>query len=204
VEREPPPVTVTAPGSGAAPPDVLEAAPARPARLRLAAGLGVLAVAVVGAAVGLGGSDPASRPALERTPASGITATASLAGAPTDDPYTQRMTLVIDLPAADGPGEGAEVGLVDVRLRGFSVERDDAREVLPLGRFGRADRGRSTTVPVTALLEDCSIEPQARRDIDLTLRTGDGPDGAVRAVVEADVVRALDRLVGRACRRPRG
>jgi hypothetical protein len=59
-------------------------------------------------------------------------------------------------------------------------------------------------VPATAVVDDCSIEPQARRDVVLTVRTGAGPDGAVRAVVDEDVVRALDRLVSRTCRRPRG
>jgi hypothetical protein len=179
--------------------------------------LGLAVVVVLGAAAVTGGDDDdaAPAPALPtaapgRTVTSGITATAALAGAPVDQPYAQRLVLTVDLPAFDGRGDsggrllGDEVLLTGVRLRGFAVEPDDPRDLLPLGRFGRTTRGRSTTVAATAVVVDCSVEPQARRDIVLTVRTGDGPDGTVRAVVEADVVRALDRLVGRTCRRPRG
>lgn len=214
MDREPPPVTVTAPGYGGPPPDVLEGAPVRSGRPRSTAVLAVLALTVLGAAVVGGRSTappaPRSTPvAPEATDAAGITATASLAGAPTDEPYAQRLTLTVDLPPLDGEGaagrmRGDEAALVEVQVRGFTVRPDDAREVLPLGRFGVADRGRSTTVPATAVVADCSIETQARRDIVLTVRTGAGPEGSVRAVAEPDVVRALDRLVSRTCRRPRG
>lgn len=218
MDREPPPVTVTAPGAGGPPPDVLEQAPSNGRRAGPAAVLALLAVAVlVGAAVLGGGSGapaPPQRPAPPppaRTVTSGITATASLAGAATDDPYVQRLTLTVDLPAFDGRGDsggrllGDEVLLVDVRVRGFTVEPDDPRAPLPLGRFGRSTSGRSTTVPlaVTAVGDDCPVEPQPRRDLVLTVRTGDGPEGVVRATADAEVVRALDRLVGRTCR-PRG
>jgi hypothetical protein len=178
--------------------------------------LAVAAVAVLGAAAVRGGGSstaPAPRPTAAAPAAastSGITATASLAGAPTDEAYAQRLALTVDLPASDGTAIdgrrmlGDEAVLLDVRVRGFTVQPDDAREVLPLGRFGVANRGRSTTVPATAVVADCSVEPQAPRDIVLTVRTGGGPEGAVRAVAEADVVRALDLLVSRTCRRPRG
>jgi hypothetical protein len=177
------------------------------------AALVLVAVAVLGAAVVRGGSEPpapAPAPAPARTVPSGITATASLAGAATDEPYAQRLSLTVDLPPFDGRGDsggrllGDEVLLVDAQVRGFTVEPDDPRPAVPLGRFGRSHRGRSTTVSATAVVDDCSIEPQARRDIVLTVRTGAGPDGPVPVVADADVVRALDRLVSRTCRRPRG
>ena len=209
-------MTVTAPGSGGRPPDVLEGAPEPARRRRPLAVLALVGVVVLGAAAVRGGDDPVPdpRPAPPAAPAltavSGITATASLSGAPTDRAFEQRLTLTVDLPAFDGRGDsggrllGDEVLLVDVRVRGVAVERDDPRALLPLGRFGRTTEGRSTTVPATAVVADCSIEPQARRDVDLTVRTGEGPDGTVRAVVDTDVIRALDRLVARTCRRPRG
>ena len=216
MDREPPPVTVTAPGSGGPPPDLLEGAPARPRRPRPAVLLALVTVAVLGAAA-LRGSEPAAperRPApvapAVRTATSGIIATASLAGAATGSPYAQRLALTVDLPAFDGRGDsggrllGDEVLLVDVSARGFTVTPDDPRSPLPLGRFGRSTSGVSTTVPLQAVVDDCSIEPQARRDLVLSVRTGRGPDGAVRVSADADVVRALDALVSRTCRRPRG
>lgn len=207
-------MTVTAPGAGAPPPDLLESAPARRRRPWQPLALVVVAVAVLlGAAVHGGGDPPGAPPPVPALPQPvtwGITATASLAGAPVDQPYAQRLVLTVDLPAFDGRGDsggrllGDEVLLVETRVRGFTVEPDDPRAVVPLGRFGRSDRGRTTTVPATVVVDDCSIEPQARRDVVLTVRTGDGPDGTVQAGADADVVRALDRLVSRTCRRPRG
>ena len=210
-------MTVTAPGAGGPPSDLLERSPAPSRRPWTAAVLTVVAAVVLGAAVVGGVDEPAPVPPQAApapppliTPTSGITASASLAGAPTDQQYAQRFTLTVHLPPFDGRGDsggrllGDEVVLVGVRTRGFTVEPDDSRPLLPLGRFGRTTSGRSTTVPVTALVDDCSVEPQARRDIVLTVRTGDGPDGTVRARADRAVVRALDRLVSRACRRPRG
>jgi hypothetical protein len=217
VDREPPPVTVTAPGSQAAVPDLLAGAPERSGRVRPAVVLAVVGALVLGAAVLQGGSASAPPPAPRPTTAlpeagstAGITASASLAGAATDEPFAQRLTLVVDLPpldaaaGSDGRVLGDEAALLGVRLRGFAVRLDDEREALPLGRFGVASRGRSTTLPGTAVVVDCSIEPQARRDIVLFVRSGTGPPGVVRVVAESEVVRALDRLVGRTCRRPRG
>ena len=216
MDREPPPVTVTAPGSGRPPPDLPDRAVARPRAGGPAGVLALLAVVVVGAGVigGGGTTAPAPGPAPSgppaRTATSGITATASLAGAATDQPYVQRLALTVDLPASDGRSDGGgrprgdEVQLVDVRVRGFSVQADSSGAPVPLGRFGRSTEGRSTTVPVEAVVVDCSVDTQAPRDVDLTVRAGEGPDGTVRAATDADVVRALDRLVSRTCRRPRG
>ena len=197
---------------------MLESAPPRARRPWPTAALALLAAGVLVLAVVQGGAEPVGpapeRPAPppERTATSGITATASLAGAPTDQPYVQRLVLTVDLPAFDGRGDsggrllGDEVLLLDVSARGFTLETDDPRSPLPLGRFGRSTSGRSTTVPLaaTAVVDDCSVEPQARRDIVLTVATGEGPDGVVQAASEPEVVRALDRLVSRTCRRPRG
>ena len=216
MDREPPPVTVTASGRGGPPPDLLEGAPAASRRPwpTVVLGLVALAVAVLGSLTVRGTSEsPSPLPPASvqpRTVTSGITASASLAGAATDQPYAQRLTITVELPAFDGRSDsgdrllGDEVVLVDARVRGFTVEPDGPRGAVPLGRFGRSYTSRSTTVPATVVVDDCSVEPQARRDIVLTVRTGAGPEGTVRAVAEADVVRALDRLVSRTCRRPRG
>jgi hypothetical protein len=223
VDRERPPVTVTAPGSGGAPPDVLQGAPPRSGRRWPTAALVLVAVVVLGVAAVRGQGEtaapapsppagPPPAPPPELTPTSGITATASVAGATTDQPYVQRLTLTVGLPAYDGRSDsggrllGDEILLLDVSVRGFTLEPDDPRSPLPLGRFGRSTSGRTTTVPLaaTAVVDDCAVEPQARRDIVLTVATGDGPDGVVRAVAEPAVVRALDQLVSRTCRRPRG
>lgn len=214
MDREPPRVTVTAPGSGGLPPDVLESTPVRSRRPRSTVVPVALAAAVLGAAVvsTRASAPPPASAAHDLPSATGLTASASLAGAPTDEPYTQRLTLTVVLPAVDGTGGsgeaarmlGDEAVLVEVRALGFTVRLDDVREVLPLGRFGVANRGRSTTVPATAYVDDCSVDRQARRDIVLTVRNGAGPQAAVRAVAEPDLVRALDRLVTRACGRLRG
>lgn len=217
MDREPPAVTVSAPDPGGRPPDVLEGAPGSPRRRWPTAVLLVVALVALGAAVVRGGPSPAppearpqARPAplaSEAAGTAGITATASLGGAPTDDEQTQRLTFTVDLPALDaaaGRMLGDEAALVDVRVRGFSVRPDDAREVLPLGRFGVASRGRSTTVPATVVVDDCFLESEARRDIVLVVRTGAGPDGTVRVAADADVVGALDGLFRRTCRRWRG
>jgi hypothetical protein len=173
----------------------------------------LLVVVVLGVAAVRSGPPPSpdSGPAPVRPPARapdlGITASAALGGAAVDEPYVQRLTLTVDLPASAGRSDGRaleDVLLLEVRLRGFAVGADDPRSPLPLGSSRRTDAARSTTVPLEAVVDDCSIEPQARRDIDLRVRTGAGPDAAVRAVADAEVVRALDRLVSRTCRRPRG
>lgn len=200
MDRQPPPVTVTAPGSGPLP-DQPDAAPSRRPRW-IAPGLVLAAGAVLVGAVRSGAGEDPPAPRL----ASGITATASLAGAATDSAYAQRLSVTVDLPASAGQRDrpSAAVLLVRVVARGFAVQSDDPRSPLPLGRFGRASRARSTTVPLEAVVTDCSVETTAPRALVLTVRTGDGRDELVPVASDADVVRALDRLVSRTCRRPRG
>lgn len=215
------PVTVTTPGGGAGPGEVLSSGrPPRPGPPRAVSGLAAAATAVLAAGLlvaqhvrrpteaprAAAPVPPFSRPVAD----DGITATATLGGAPTGQMYTQRLTLTVVLEPYDGRGEpglrllGDEVALVDVRLRGFAVVPDDRRTPVPLGRFGRSNVGRATTVPLEASLTDCSIEPQARRDIVVLLRSGEGPVEQLGAAVQPELVRALDRVVSRTCRRPRG
>ena len=220
MEREPPPVVVTVPGRGGRSAELLSGGPdlrpprgPLPRRVRLLALTGVALVTaglLVAQDARTADEPPPPASAGQGNDRDGLTATASLGAARTDERYTQRLTLTAVLEPYDGLGGsgdrllGDEVGLLDVRVRGFSVVPDDVRVPIPLGRFGRARSGRSTTVPLEAVVDDCSVEPQARREVLLTVRTGDGPEQELRAVVEPDVVRALDRLVSRTCRRPRG
>jgi hypothetical protein len=225
------PVTVSAPGTsartsgaGGPPPDDLLASQ-RPPRAAGPRRVGVTALAgAVVLAAGLLVAQDVRRPAGVPPPAAaaargpagaaddddGVTATATLGAARTDQRYVQRLTLTVVLEPYDGRGDsgarllGDEVALVDVRVRGFAVVPDDRRTPIPLGRFGRRNVGRATTVPLAAAVTDCSVSPQARREVDLDLRTGEGPVEVLQAAVQPDLVRALDRVVSRACRRPRG
>lgn len=230
MERDRPPVvlvTVATPAGaagGAAEPgreDLLASQrPARPAVRRLVRVLAPAATTVLAAGL-LVAQD--AREAADAPPASaarspavvpaaddGLTATASLGAARTDQRFVQRLTLTVVFEPYDGRGDsgprllGDEVALVDVRVRGFTVVPDDRRTPIPLGRFGRSNVGRSTTVPLEAAVSDCPPDVQAPREIALDLRTGDGPVEVVRAAVQPELVRALDRVVSRACRRPRG
>ena len=218
------PVTVSTPGDGggdAASGDLLASgsAPGRPLARRTKvlalAGACVLAAGLLVAQVGREPGDgpspaPAPPPAGAAPADDDLTAVATLGAARTDQPFLQRLTLTVVLEPDDGGGDGSgrgladEVALLDVRVRGFAVVPDDRRRPIPLGRFGRADVGRATTVPLQAFVADCSVEPQARREVDLDVRTGQGPVAVLRAAVQPELVRALDRLVSRTCRRPRG
>ena len=149
--------------------------------------------------------------AAAAAPADGsLTATATLGGAPPARLYAQRLTLTVVLEPYDGRGEpggrllGDEVTLVDVRVRGFVLVPADRSLPVSLGRFSRSHVGRATTVPLDAVLIDCSLSPQAPRELLLGVRTGQAPAEVVRAAVHPELVRALDRVVARTCRRPRG
>lgn len=230
MERDRPPVvpvTVSLPGragagDAASPDDLLGSDhPRRPApsrRTRVLV-LGAAAALAAGVLVVRDVREPpqpppapeaAQRPAGTATVDDGLTATASLGAARTDERYVQRLTLTVVLEPYDGRGErgtrllGDEVALLDVRVRGFAVVPDDRRTPIPLGRFGRANVGRATTLSLEAFVTDCSVEPQARREVHLDVRTGEGPVEVLRAAVQPELVRALDRVVSRACRRPRG
>lgn len=228
MERDRPPVvTVSAPAGGAGGPgtgDLLASQrPPRPAAPRPATALALAATAVLAAGllVAQDVRSPADAPPAPAPPTAarrpagaplddGLTATATLGGAPTDDRFVQRLTLTVVLEPHDGRGDsgarllGDELTLLDVRLRGFSVVPDDRRTPIPLGRFGRSNVARATTIPLAAAVTDCSNGPQARREVALDLRTGEGPVDVVRAAVQPELVQALDRVVSRACRRPRG
>lgn len=77
---------------------------------------------------------------------------------------------------------------------------------LVLGEIGRFGSGLQYVVPLGAevVVVDCSVEVGAQRRVTLMLRRGDGATRPVQVDVGAAFVRALDDLVRRTCRRPRG
>jgi hypothetical protein len=105
-----------------------------------------------------------------------------------------------------GPDEAEQLRLVEVRARGFAVRLVERPTPLDLGAIGRFGSGLRSVVPVDAEITvvDCSVEVGAARSLVLSLRRDDGPAGRVPVTSAPEVVRALDDLVRRSCRRPRG
>ena len=223
MERVPPPVEVTVPSRSGAPSEVLAVGPPpRPPLSRAAravAGAAVVAVGagLIGAGVVAARDDRPVAPPVTSVPTTaasrpdaGLTATASLGAARTVGSPVQRLTLTVVLEAYDGRGDsggrllGDDLSLVSVGVRGFAVVPDDRRTPIPLGRFGRTNARQTTTIALAATVEDCSVETLARREVVLQVRSGQDAVEVLRATVAPDVVRALDRLVSRTCRRPRG
>ena len=106
----------------------------------------------------------------------------------------------------NGPAEPEQLRLVDVVVRGYQVRPVDRSLPLTLGPVGRFGSGLRRVVPFDAevVVSDCSVDVRAPRSITLSLRRGDGPVRQVAVQSEPQVVRALDDLVRRTCRRPRG
>jgi len=105
-----------------------------------------------------------------------------------------------------GPAEPEQLRLVDVTARGFQVRLVGRSTPLVLGQIGRFGSGRQYVVPLGAevVVVDCSVEVGAQRRITLMVRRGDGASRPVQVDVGTAFVRALDDLVRRTCRRPRG
>lgn len=149
----------------------------------------------------------AALPAVAPAPAiRGVTAsvfdTARLGG-----PLLERLGLLVVIapPQVRGdsgsPSEQDQVALLGVTGRGFFVEIVGAMLPLPLGPLDRG--GGSFAFDVQAQVSDCAIDSQAQRTLELQVRQG-SHTGEVKVAVDGDVVRLLDRLVARTCRRPRG
>ena len=202
------------PASGAAPAEVLAAGPpprARPPlpvrlRVHLAVVLLVLAAGVLAA---LDRPDPApAEPPVPSFP--GVGATARL---DQEQELLVRVALRIVVEGREtgrgdtgGPDEAEQLRLVEVGARGFAVRLVDRRTPLDLGAVGRFGSGLRMVVPVDAdvTVVDCSVDVGAARTLVLSLRRDDGPVGRVPVTAAPEVVRALDDLVRRSCRRPRG
>ncbi len=105
-----------------------------------------------------------------------------------------------------GPAEPEQLRLLDVAARGFGVRLVGRSTPLVLGEIGRFGSGLQYVVPLGAevVVVDCSVEVGAPRRVTLQLRRGDGPSRPVQVQGGPELVRALDDLVRRTCRRPRG
>lgn len=105
-----------------------------------------------------------------------------------------------------GPAEPEQLQLLDVAARGFQLRLVGRSTPLVLGPTGRFGSGLPYEVPLTAdtVVVDCSVEVGAPRRITLAVRRGGGPTGRIPVETGPEVVRALDDLVRRTCRRPRG
>lgn len=106
----------------------------------------------------------------------------------------------------NGPTEPEQLRLLDITARGFQFRLVGRSTPLVLGATGRFASG----LPYAAQLEadvvvgTCSVDINAPRDIRAVVRQDDGPRAEVVVEKNADVVRVLDDLVRRTCRRPRG
>ena len=184
--------------------------PPLPRRLRaqLAAVLLVLGAGVLAALDGGDPAPPETPPPLPSFP--GVGATAVLDG---EQELVVRVAVRVVIVGMEtgrgdtgGPDEPEQLQLVEVRSRGFQVRLVERTPPLDLGAIGRFGSGLRRVVPFDAdvTVVDCSVEVGAARTLVLSVRRGDGPVGRVPVAAAPEVVRALDDLVRRSCRRPRG
>lgn len=163
----------------------------------------------VAAAGDLANRPPPPRPAPQ-TGFPGVTARAQVAQ---ERELVTRIRLVVVVAGGatgqgdtGGPATPEALRLVDVTARGFQVRLVGRATPLVLGEIGRFGSGLREDVALAAevVVVDCSVEVGAQRRITLMLRRGDGPARPVQVDVGTAFVRALDDLVRRTCRRPRG
>jgi hypothetical protein len=215
--RPPPRITVTVPGRGLAPAELLAVGPppqrARPRTpLRLQA-LVLAALTVLGAGVAAAVEQESVPPAPRPVPQSGFPGVGAVGAVEQEREFAVRLALEVVV-AGNGTGQGDTGGaaqpeqllLVDAVSRGFQVRLVDRSTPLVLGQIGRFGSGRPYVVPLAAeaVVVDCSVEVGAQRRITLVLRRADGPARPVVVATGSELVRALDDLVRRTCRRPRG
>jgi hypothetical protein len=153
---------------------------------------------------------PASPTAVAGAGAAGATASARVVA---ENELVVELGLEIAVPGTEtgrgdtnGPSEPEQLRLVDLRGRGFALRLLGSSTPLVLGEVGRFGSGRPYVVPlrVGVVVVDCSVEVNAPRALRLSLRRGAGPAGPVLVQADPAVVRALDDLVRRSCRRSGG
>lgn len=208
-------MTVTTASRGTVPAEVLAVGPPAPCpprlpvRLRalLAAALVVLGAGVVTALQ----QEPAGvRPPAVPASVAGVTATARLER---EQPGSVRLALRVVVAVEEsgrgdtnGPDEPEQLRLVAVAARGFRTRVVERSLPLRLADVGRYGSGLRQVVPLglDVVVGDCAVDPRAPRTLTLRLQREAAPAGAVVVATGPEVVRALDDLVRRACRRPRG
>lgn len=140
----------------------------------------------------------------------GVTASAAVAD---EQEGVVRIDLLLTVAEPDagrgdtgGESEPVLLRLTDVTARGFELRPVDGPVPRTLADVGRFASGTpvAVAVAVDAVVTDCSVEVGEQRTVTLSLRRGDGPVQRLAVPSRPAVVRALDGLVSRSCRRPRG
>ncbi len=213
--RPPPPITIVIPGRGQATAELLAAAapPPRPPLSTQLRALVLVVVVVLGAGLLVAGHQqvpfrPAPVPVDASTTYLGVSATADVLS---EEAFSTVLDLVVSIaPGGAGRGDSTvepaqQLRLQDVSARGFTLRL--TRRAAPLlldyvGRFARVTE-QVLHLPVE-VVADCTVEEERRSPILLTVRVTGGPVGAVWVQENPSVVRALDELVRRTCRRTGG
>jgi hypothetical protein len=196
--RPAPPVTITVPGRPAAPPSApAEDEPPRSPR-QVLAGLAVVAVVGTGAAVATAEELP---PPAPPSSADGLVVEVSLDDRPQGDVLAVRLQVLVGSPSGRLGPEERRIHLASMTGRGL-LAVPVGRWLAPLVELGPAGEARSFRVDV--VVDDCAVEPSAPRQLELVVERADRGPGTLRPTSDADVVRALDRLVSRTCGRQRG
>jgi len=204
---------VVVPGRGQVPGEVLAVGlpahdhpPRRPVPPSRWVGLSAVAVLCAGVLQVATHEPTAVRVAPAQPAIRGVTAAAVDAGRP-GGPLLERFGLLVRVapPPVRGdsgsPSEQDQVALLAVTGRGFFLETVGAPLPAPLGPLDRS--GGSVRFDLQAQVSDCAIDSQAQRTLELQVQQGPRT-GEVKVSVDGEVVRLLDRLVARTCRRPRG
>ena len=153
---------------------------------------------------------PPPRPVAAPIGVPGVAATVAVVG---EAEAAARLTVDVALEGTStgrgdtgGSAEPERLELLAVNGRGFAFRPLDGPLPRPLGEVGRFGSGLPTVVPVPleVVVSDCSVDTRAPRRIVLQVRRGGGPTGRVLVASRPDVVRALDELVTRTCRRTPG
>lgn len=212
-EPPPPPITVSIPGRGEAPAELLAVGPALervPRRLpRREIAVGALAGAVLLSGVGVSyqrlTAPPPPAPIRVAPTITGVTARTTLA--PGGDRFTTPLNLSVELAAVPNRGDSGSptaqdmVALVGARLAGFSVMLAGGGFPRPLGPVTRD--AQTVQLRLLVSVQDCSVNVFAPRALRLRLQRGTDPAAPVLADAGQGVARALDDLVRFTCRRPR-
>jgi hypothetical protein len=176
-----------------------------------AVGLAALAVLTAGVLVAVDSRVPEEPvpPAGRASPAppfEGVVAQA-VPGRSASEPYVERFALEVRAAGASAPpGDGGSAAQERVRLlglagRGFGLTLTGGS--LPVD-LTVGPQGTTSVFRVEVRVVDCAVETQAQRRLDLRLARGGRPEGTVQIATGPELVQALDRLVARTCRRPRG
>lgn len=165
-------------------------------------GLAALAVLTAGVLVAVDSRVPGDPvpPAGRATPAppfEGVVAQA-VPGRSASEPYVERFALEVRAAGAAGV---ERVRLLGLAGRGFGLTLTGGS--LPVD-LTVGPQGTTSVFRVEVRVVDCSVETQAQRRLDLRLERGGRPEGTVPIATGPELVQALDRLVARTCRRPRG